>query len=142
MSDPRRPSDRPVLGVSVAVWRDGRVLLVKRGRPPNEGLWALPGGRVEKGERLAEAARREVREETGLDVEVGRQIDMAEIIGKDAHGPAELHFVVLVFAGRYGGGEAVAGDDAAEVRWVAPAEFSGLTMTPDTARLVAQGEPR
>jgi ADP-ribose pyrophosphatase YjhB (NUDIX family) len=66
---------------------------------------------------------------------------MAEIIGKDPSGAVEAHFVLVVFGGRYRSGEAVAGDDAAEVRWVAPEEFPALDLTADTARIVSRGEP-
>lgn len=134
---PATPSpDRPRLGVSVMLWRGGRVLLVRRARMPLAGYWALPGGSVELGERLADAARREMREETGLEVAVTGQIDTAEIIGKDAAGAVESHYVIAVFAAVDRGGEAVAGDDAAEARWVAPEEFWKLQMTADTLRIV------
>ncbi len=127
---------RPVLGVSVLVQDGGRVLLVKRGRPPLQGLWSLPGGHVEGGEKLTQAAAREVREETGVEVGDLRQIDIAEIIGRDDAGGVAWHFVLVVFAGPPVSGTAVAGDDAAEVRWVGPEEFDGLQMTDDTRRLV------
>ena len=127
----------PVLGVSVCVRHDGAVLLVRRGRGTYAGVWAFPGGRVERGERLAEAAAREVREETGIDADIGAAIDKAEIILRDAGGAVEAHYVVIVFAGRYRSGAVAAGDDAAEARWVAPAEFDALEMTPDTRRILA-----
>jgi 8-oxo-dGTP diphosphatase len=97
-SDPRRYPDRPYLGVSVAVWRDGEVLLVRRGRAPLAGSWSFPGGGVSLGERLEDAARREVREETGIDIAIVRQIDRAEIIVRDAEGRIERHYVLIVFA--------------------------------------------
>src|SRR6476646_8960366 len=114
MTSARQYPDRPHLGVSVAVWRGGEVLLVKRGRAPFAGLWSFPGGGVELGERLEEAARREVREETGIDVAIVRQIDQAEIIARDENGRIERHYVLIVFAARLVGGELDAGDDAAE----------------------------
>ena len=133
------PPERPILGVSTLIWRDGRVLLVRRGRPPFENVWALPGGRVEPGEPLATTARREVREETSLDIEVGEQVDTAEIIGKDPAGRLEMHYVLIVFAGRFLSGDPVAGGDAAETRWVARNELGSLPMTVDTARIVSRG---
>ena len=127
----------PVLGVSVCVRRGGRVLLVRRGRGSLIGTWALPGGRVELGERLAEAARRELMEETGIDARIGEAFDRAEVILRDESGAVSAHFVVIVFAGQYLGGEAVAGDDAADVRWATPAEAAALELTADTRRIVA-----
>src|SRR4051812_40082201 len=114
----RQYPDRPHLGVSVAVWRNDEVLLVKRGRAPFAGFWSFPGGGVELGERLEEAATREVREETGIEVAIVRQIDRAEIIAHDGNGRIERHYVLIVFAGRMIGGAITAGDDAAEARFV------------------------
>ena len=133
-----QPPTRPALGVSARVWHDGRVLLVRRGRAPLKGLWSLPGGHVEFGESLEQAVRREVREETGLDVAVLRRIDIAEIIG-GAGTPSPHHYVLIVFAAEIRRGTLLAGDDAAEARFVAPAEFDELPMTDDTRRLVATG---
>ncbi len=137
LNNPPAPPLLPVLGVSVAVRRDGAVLLIKRGKAPYVGVWAFPGGRVELGERLAEAARREVREEANVEVEIGAQIDTAEIIRRNAGGGIEGHYVLAVFAGRYVSGVIRAGDDAAEARWVAPEELASLNLTEDTARILS-----
>jgi 8-oxo-dGTP diphosphatase len=122
---------RPSLGVSTLVRREGAVLLVRRARPPLQGQWALPGGHVERGERLAEAAAREVREETGVSVTNLRHIDFAEIVLADSH------HVVVVFAGDWRAGEPNARDDAAEARFVPDAEAASLPLTDDTRRIVA-----
>ena len=127
---------RPVVGVSVLVRRDGKVLLVRRGRPPAAGSWSLPGGKVEFGERLEAAAIREIGEETGLAIDELRRIDMAEITGRDAAGAVDWHVVLVVFAGRCAGGTLAAGDDAAEVRWVGPDGLDGLELTEDTRRVI------
>ena len=103
--------------------------------------WSFPGGGVSLGERLEDAARREVREETGIDIAIVRPIDRAEIIVRDAEGRIERHYVLIVFAGRALSGEARAGDDAAEARWVAVEEFGRLNLTEDTGRILAGGNP-
>jgi len=105
-------------------------------------IWSFPGGLVETGERLAEAAAREVREETGLDVEILGQIDRAEVIRRDDEGKVERHYVIIVFAGRYVSGEPQAGDDADAVNWVGPPELDGYELTPDTARIIKRGPAR
>jgi ADP-ribose pyrophosphatase YjhB (NUDIX family) len=134
-ASPRYP-EHPLVGVSVAISEGDRILLVRRGRPPFDGVWAFPGGRVELGERLVDAARREVREETGVEVEIGERIDIAEIVRRDESGKVEGHFVLVVFAGRVRSGDIVAGDDAAEARWVERDDLAGLQLTPDTARIL------
>jgi 8-oxo-dGTP diphosphatase len=134
----KRDIGRPVLGVSVLVRDGGRVLLVQRARPPLQGYWSLPGGHVESGEMLKQAAAREVREETGIAVDELRQIDVAEIIGGDERSGTLHHFVLVVFAGRAAPGTPVAGDDAAKARWVEQSELDGLKMTDDTRRLVVR----
>ena len=129
---------RPVLGASITVWRDGRVLLVQRGKPPSDGLWSLPGGRVEIGERLADAACRELSEETGIEADLAGLVDVVEIIHRDDEGAVERHFVVAVFAGRWRSGQARAGDDARAVRWARPQELGEIDLTEGTADVIAR----
>ena len=128
---------RPVLGVSTLVRHRGAVLLVKRGREPLKGMWALPGGHIEGGERATEAALRELREETGVVVDNLRQIALREIINRDVGGGLASHFVLLVFRGDYRSGEPVAGDDAAEARFVPDGDISGLPMPDDVRQTIA-----
>jgi ADP-ribose pyrophosphatase YjhB (NUDIX family) len=118
------------------VHHEGEVLLVRRARSPAAGFWAFPGGRVELGEKLAEAAAREVHEETGLSVEIGDPIDRAEIIRHGEGSEVEAHYVVIVFAGRYLSGTPRAGDDAAEAEWLEPDAANRLNLTEDTARIL------
>ena len=120
---PQPPQEKPQPVVCAgAVVRDqsGRLLLVQRGHPPSAGLWSVPGGRVEPGETPAQAAVREVREETGLDVSVGTLLATVEI----------GEFVVHDFAAQVLGGELRAGDDAADVRWCTFDEAALLPLTP------------
>ncbi len=125
--------NRPVLGVSVLVTEAGRVLLVERGRDPFKGYWSLPGGHVEGGEKLAEAAARELLEETSIRAADLQQIDIREILGDDGR-----HFVLVVFAARRASGDPTAGDDAADVRWVAFEDVAHLKLTEDTRQLIAR----
>jgi ADP-ribose pyrophosphatase YjhB (NUDIX family) len=125
--------NRPILGVSALVIDGGRALLVKRGKAPLLGYWSLPGGHVEMGETLAAAAAREVMEETGVAARDLRQIETVEIID----GGAGQHIVLVVFRGE-GSGAPVAGDDAAEARWVALGEIAALQMVEETKQLIAR----
>lgn len=116
-------SPRPVLGVSVSVWRGDQVLLVQRDKAPSKGLWAPVGGRVEWGETLEAAALREVREETGVTCEIAGFTQLREMIRVDGDVPGH-HVVLAVFAARWISGEAIAGDDADAVAWV---DFDALS---------------
>lgn len=130
---------RPLIGVSVALWRGDEVLLVRRAGAPLAGTWSLPGGLVEAGERLAEAARRELLEETGLDCgSLTGPVDWNEIILKDAAGAVERHYVIAAFHARWQGGEAGAGDDAEAVCWVRPDALSDLQLAPGTEHAILQ----
>jgi ADP-ribose pyrophosphatase YjhB (NUDIX family) len=130
--------NRPVLGVSTLVRRGGAVLLVRRGNPPARDIWAFPGGRVEFGESLAAAAAREVMEETAVTVAIDGPIDQAEIVMRNEAGEAERHYVLIVFAGTWIAGEPVAGDDAAEARWVEASDLGAFQKTPDTDRILTR----
>ena len=137
MTDPRVYPQRPFLAVSAAIGRDGKVLLVRRARPPASGLFSLPGGVVEAGETLTEAVAREVLEETGLTVEPVELAGHREVILRDADGRVERHFVILSFACRWRAGEAGLSDEIAETRWVAPDELANLKTTSGLAEIIA-----
>ena len=119
---------RPVVGVGVVVIEQGRMLLVERGSGPRVGAWAVPGGKVRYGERLTDAAVREIREETGLDVELGNVIWVGEALGEGD--PPEHHVVLVDFSGRVMGGDLAAGDDAAAAAFVPLEDLRCLDLTP------------
>jgi ADP-ribose pyrophosphatase YjhB (NUDIX family) len=133
---------RPYLAVSAAIFRDGRVLIVRRARPPAHGLYTLPGGGVELGETLEEAVIREVREETALEVEPIELIGFRQAIARDGDGRVERHFVILPFAAHWISGEVSLNDELAEAHWLAPAELAGLKTTEGLATIVAAAAER
>jgi len=130
------PSDRPQLAVSAAIFRDGRVLLVRRARRPGLGLYSLPGGRVEYGETLAQALAREVTEETALGIAVVGLAGWREVVPDPARGTAG-HYVILSFAARWASGEVRLNDELDDAQWRAPGDFAGLTTTEGLADMVA-----
>ncbi|TXN60358.1 NUDIX hydrolase [Methylobacterium sp. WL18] len=121
---------RPFVGASIAVIRGDRVLLAARANEPMRGVWTLPGGLVEAGEALAEAALRELSEEVGLTAEVVGVLSPTEIIVRDEAGRARHHYVVHPHAALWCGGEPVAGPEALGVRWAKLGEIAGLATTP------------
>ena len=127
--------DRPVLGVGAVIFDAGRVLLVRRGHAPLKGEWSLPGGAVETGETLEAAILREVREETGLDVAVGRLVEVVDRIHRVPDGRVEYHYVVVDYLCVPAGNRPMPGSDAADARWVALAELDDYGLSP-TARAV------
>ena len=137
MAEGRSYPNRPILAVSAAIIRDGRILIVRRARPPAHGLFTLPGGGVEVGETLHEAVIREVREETALTVEPLALAGYREAIAQDSDGRIERHFVILPFAARWIAGDVVLLDEElGEARWLLPDELAGLTTTDGLAEIV------
>jgi 8-oxo-dGTP diphosphatase len=128
---------QPYVAVSAAIFRDGRVLIVRRAHPPAAGLYTLPGGVVEIGETLAEAVMREVREETALEVEPLMLAGYREVIARDGNGRVERHFVILPFAARWLAGEITLNEELAEAHWLEPPELSGLATTDGLSEIVA-----
>jgi 8-oxo-dGTP diphosphatase len=127
---------RPLVGVGAVVWDGGRVLLERRGKPPAEGTWSLPGGLIEIGETAEDAVRREVVEECGIEVKVGPVLGLFEPIHRDQDGRVRYHFVVVDFLARYHSGELRAGDDAAELRGARPAELDLFALNPATRAMI------
>ena len=132
----RSGAPRPVAAVGVVVFRDDRVLLVRRGRAPSRGLWAVPGGAVEAGETLAEAAEREVREETDVVVKARGPVHAFDVISRGRDGTIEHHYVVIDLLADYVAGEPKAGDDAEDAAWVGVDEIGNLAVSDETLRLV------
>jgi 8-oxo-dGTP diphosphatase len=128
---------RPYLAVSAAIFRDGRVLIVRRARPPASGLYTLPGGGVELGETLEEAVVREVREETALEVDPVALAGYRQAIVRDGNGSVERHFVILPFAARWIAGEPLLNEELSEAVWLEPLELAALQTTVGLAEIVA-----
>ncbi len=128
--------DRPYVGVGVVIWRGGRVLLVRRGRPPRQGEWSIPGGAQELGETVFEAARREVAEEVGLDVEVTELLTVVDSIQKDDEGRVRYHYTLVDVLAEWREGEARAGDDVAEVTWAGAGDLGGYDLWSETIRII------
>ena len=137
MSDPRHYPDRPVLAVSAVIIRNDEFLLVRRARPPMQGLFTLPGGVVEAGESLTDAIKREVREETGLCIEPVALAGTREVISRDDGNRIQRHVVILAFAARRTGGEPRLNEELSEARWIEPAGLGGLSTTEGLAEIVA-----
>ncbi len=121
--------DRPILAASLAVFRGGRVLLAQRAASPSAGRFTLPGGVVEVGESLEEAALRETMEEVGVSARILGFNRHVEIVERDADGRVKLHYVVASFVGAWVAGEAAIGPEAAAVTWAARDEVAALPIT-------------
>ena len=126
----------PRVAVGAVVFKDGCVLLVRRGQPPAENLWAIPGGNVEIGETLQEAAEREILEETGVQIRASKPIYTFDVIDRDMAGKVRFHYVIVDLAAEYVLGEPSPGDDALEARWVSAGEIHNLKVSPATVNLL------
>ena len=122
----------PQVAVGAIVKRENEVLLVKRNQPPSVGLWAIPGGRVELGETLQQAAEREILEETGLTVRAGNPVYTFDVIERDDDGRVRFHYIIVDVVADYVGGEIRAGGDVSEARWVTLEEVRGFPVSQTT----------
>lgn len=134
--------NRPLIGVGTVVFKDDRVLLIRRGKAPRKGSWSLPGGRQRLGERVRETAVREVKEETGLEVELTALLDVVDSLIRDEAGALAYHYTLIDFLAEWRAGEAVAGGDAAGVTWADPADLDRFELWSETQRLIAMAVER
>ena len=132
----REYPSQPIVGVGAVILRDNDVLLVRRGKEPLKGVWSLPGGALELGENLADGIRREVREEVGLEVEVGPVVEVFERITPDEKGGVRYHYVLIDYLCRPTGGDLLAADDADDARWFALSDLGGITITEGTPPVI------
>jgi len=135
----REYPDSPLVGVGAVIIEGDRVVLVRRGHPPLAGEWSIPGGVLEVGETLRQAAVREALEETGLRVEVGELLGVYDRILRDADERPRYHYVLIDFLCRKIAGEFQTADDAAEARWFTRAELAGLGLPEDTQDVIRLG---
>ncbi len=134
----REYPERPIVGVGVVILGPEGVLLIQRGKPPRAGSWSLPGGAQELGETVAEAALREVDEETGLKIELIGLVDVVDSLQNDAQGNLLYHYTLIDFVAVAKSGVARAGGDAADVRWAALDDIPGLGLWSETERIIAR----
>ncbi|HVW11922.1 MAG TPA: NUDIX hydrolase [Bryobacteraceae bacterium] len=141
-ADDRRFPPRPIVGVGALIIDGARILLVERGREPLKGYWSLPGGAVETGERLEDALRREIREETGLEIEVVHLIEIFERIMPGENGRTEYHYILMDYICHPAGGVLAAADDANRVEWFTEDEVAagkmGEKITRGTPAVIAK----
>ena len=129
---------QPVVAVGAVVFRNGAVLLVRRGKPPSYGQWAIPGGSVRLGEGLQAAAEREILEETGVRVRAGKPVLTFESIQHDADGRVIYHYVIVDLEAEYLTGAPVAADDAADARWVTGEDLKQMDVAPVTRKFLLE----
>jgi len=134
----REYPETPLIGVGAIIVEEGRVLLVKRGHPPLAGEWSIPGGVLEIGELLREAAAREANEETGLTVEPGEILGVFDRLIRTGD-RVQYHYVLIDFLCKRLQGELKPGSDADEVRWFKAEELPSLNLAPDTADVIRKG---
>ena len=137
--DDRRYPKRPIVGVGALIFKRDRILMAQRGKEPLKGLWSLPGGALELGESLADGVRREVREETGLEIRPLGVLQIFERIMRDAAGAPEYHYVLIDYVCRIVGGELCAGDDVCAVEWVRRRDLPALQITEGTLTVIEKG---
>ena len=134
----RQYPSQPLIGVGAIIIHQSKILIVKRANEPAKGLWSVPGGVVELGEHLYEAIKREVKEETGLEVDIERLVDAVDNIVLDEAGRIQYHYVLLDYLCRLRGGVLEAADDVQEIQWVPLKALQSLSITSSLNRVIAK----
>lgn len=136
-SNPTYPT-HPMVAVGAVVIHNHRVLLVKRNHPPNKDTWAIPGGKVELGETLQQAAEREIKEETNIIIKAKDPVYSFDVIERDSENQIRFHYVIIDLIAQYISGTPKAADDAANAGWISPYEMSILPVNPKTYLLLKE----
>ncbi len=126
----------PQVAVGALIFKDNKVLLVKRSKSPAKGKWAVPGGKIMPGESMKEALKREIKEETNIEIDVGEIVYVFDVLEHDDKNELSFHYVIIDFECFYKSGILKAGDDAKEARWVAENELSNLNVSIKTRDLL------
>ncbi len=129
----------PTLGVSACIWRNDKVLLIQRAKPP-VGIWAFPGGHVEPGERLEDAAARELMEETGMTAAFSQLLGLYDVIRRDDAGILTVHYVIACYLGLAGPEMPVAASDAMSASFVDPEQLSGMALAPNISEAIRKAK--
>jgi len=128
----------PRVAVGAVIFKDEKILMVLRGKPPAENTWSIPGGCVELGETLQEAAKRETIEETGILILARETVYTFDVIERDENGHVRFHYVIVDLAADYVSGEPRPGDDAVDVSWISPEDMKNYNVSAATRKLLAQ----
>ena len=130
------------MAVGVVVWKDDKVLLIRRAKPPRSGQWSIPGGAQELGETVRDTALREVKEETGLDIAVTDFIEVVDFIERDDAGDVLYHYTLVDWSAEWRDGEAIPGDDVSEILWIDPVELERFGIWSETVRIIQRSAKR
>lgn len=131
-----KPPQHPQVAVGAVVFREGKVLLVKRIKDPQKETWAIPGGSVNLGESLQEAVEREIKEETGLTIKAKKPVHSFDLIERDEQGAIRFHYVIIDLEAEYVSGQLMPADDALDAGWFTPEELNDMAVTQGTRNLL------
>ena len=140
MNDTRDYPDRPICGVGIVVFHQQKVLLIRRGKPPRQGEWSIPGGKQKLGETLQQAARREVQEETGLKLGPLMLVDVVDSIFKDSQKQIQYHYSLIEWTGEFVSGELNAADDASDAEWFELSEIKNQGLWEKTVEIINKAD--
>ncbi len=130
--------DKPQLAVGAIVFHEGKVLLVKRGNPPAKDTWSIPGGSVELGETLQDAAEREIWEETGIVIKAKKPVFTFDFVDKDNQGKIRYHYVIIDLYAEYIKGSIRPGDDVVDVGWFTPSQINDIHINAVTKEFLTE----
>ena len=133
---------QPVVGIGAVILKEGKILLEKRGNEPAKGQWSVPGGAVEVGEPLEEAVRREIKEETGLDGQTSRLLDVVDQVNLDEKGKIQFHYVIIDYLVKVKNGEPKPASDADALKWVPLSEVEDYDLTPSFRRFFVKNRKK